>query len=371
MKIERITVWHKTLPLSKPYWFSGGRLKVEALDSTLVRIDTSDGLSGWGEGCPWGHSYLPAFGGGIRAAIDLLAPFLLGEDPREIGRLNRLMDLMLPGHQAAKSPLDMALWDLAGKRAGEPLYRLFGGAEGEGVAINSSISSGTPEEMVALIEAARAKGYRTHSAKVGGPNPDLDIARINAIEEARLSGEFITFDVNRAWTPAVAVEVMNAVDCNGWFEQPCESLRECAEVHARVKQPIMLDECVHDFQDHLEAWNLRACEGVKVKPNRLGGLTKALQVRDFCLSVGWCMHIEDLGGTVLADTAALHLAYATPLEKRLASWLCHAHLTDECDPAPGKGARNRDGLAVLPDEPGLGVEPSEAWLGAPHAVHEA
>ena len=84
MKIARITVWRKTLPLAKPYWLSGGRLKFEALDSTFVRIDTDDGLSGWGEGCPWGHTYLPAFGGGLRAGLELLAPALMGRDPRNI-----------------------------------------------------------------------------------------------------------------------------------------------------------------------------------------------------------------------------------------------------------------------------------------------
>ncbi len=56
MRISRITAWQKTLPLKKPYWLSGGRLKFEALDSTILRIDTDEGVSGWGEGCPWGHT---------------------------------------------------------------------------------------------------------------------------------------------------------------------------------------------------------------------------------------------------------------------------------------------------------------------------
>ena len=80
--------------------------------------------------------------------------------------------------------------------------------------------------------------------------------------------------------------------------------------------------------------NERACEGVKVKPNRLGGLTKARQVRDFGVSVGWQMHIEDLGGSALADTGHSSDA-STPDANRLASWLCHYHLSD--DPVPGAG----------------------------------
>ncbi|WP_350335545.1 mandelate racemase/muconate lactonizing enzyme family protein [Coralliovum pocilloporae] len=369
MKIKRITVWQKTLPLSKPYWLSGGRLKFEALDSTILRIETDTGLSGWGEGCPWGHTYLPAFGGGIRAGLELLAPQLLGQQATAIDRLNQMMDVVLPGHPYIKSPIDIALWDLLGKHAELPVYTLLGGADGDHIDVNSSISTGTPDEMVSLIEEARAKGYRTHSAKLGGGHPQTDIDRIEAIEAALQPDEFVTYDINRAWTPAVAIEVMNSASARGWFEQPCETFDQCRHVRQHTTQPIMLDECMHSLQDHLDGWRYGACEGVKVKPNRLGGLTKSRQVRDFCTSVGWRMHIEDVGGTVLADTAAMHLALSTKAENRLASWLAHAHLID--DPAPDQGARNRDGKVVLPDKPGLDVEPDLDWLGEPVAVYGA
>ena len=78
MKITCITLWHKSLPLAKPYWLSGGRLKFEVLDSTFVRVDTDEDLSGWGEDCPWGNTYLPAHGLGIRAGIETMAPAILG-----------------------------------------------------------------------------------------------------------------------------------------------------------------------------------------------------------------------------------------------------------------------------------------------------
>ena len=367
MRIARITVWQKDLPLAEPYWLSGGRLKFEALDSTFLRIDTDEGLSGWGEGCPWGNSYLPAHGRGIRAALEILALALIGRDPREIDALNRLMDVTLPGHLYAKSPLDVALWDILGRSSGLPLSTLFGGAEGESVPANSSISTGSAEVMIARVEWSRAAGYRTHSLKVGGEAPGVEIARIEALEAARQPDELFTYDVNRAWTPGVAIEVMNAVTATGWFEQPCETLDQCAQVHNNSRQPLMLDECLHSFQDHLAAWKAGACEGIKVKPNRVGGLTKARRVRDFGLSVGWQMHIEDVGGTVLADTAALHLALSTPDENRLGSWLCQSHLVD--DPAPGEGARLIDGAIRLPEAPGLGISLDENWLGDPLAVY--
>ncbi len=368
MKITRLSVWQHDLPLAEPYWLSGGRLKFEALDSTFLRIDTDDGLSGWGEGCPWGHTYLPAHGPGLRAAIQTLAPALLGQDPRSPDHINRVMDTQLPGHPYAKSPIDIACWDILGQAAGLPLWKLLGGAEATPVTVNSSISTGTPDEMIARIQIAARQGYTVHSAKVGGSDPDIDIARIEAISAALPQGHRVTFDVNRAWTPAMAIEVLNSTKARDWVEQPCETLDQCAHVAARVANPIMLDECMHTVQDHLEAWKRGACEGVKVKPNRVGGLTKARQIRDFGVSVGWQMHIEDVGGSALADTAALHLASATPDENRLASWLCHYHLAD--DPVPGQGARNAKGFATPPTRPGLGVTPDPDILGTPVAIYE-
>ena len=129
----------------------------------------------------------------------------------------------------------------------------------------------------------------------------------------------------------------------------------------------MLDECLHDFQGPLDAWTRDACAGVKVKPNRVGGLTKARRIRDFGVAVGWAMHIEDTGGSALADTAAIHLAASTPEANRLASWLCQDHLS--VDPVPGQGARNEDGFATPPSAPGLGVAPDPDRLGAPSASY--
>ena len=127
MRISRITVWQMDLPLSKPYYLSGGRLRFDRLDSTFVRIDTDAGLSGWGESCPWGHSYLPAHGPGVRAGLEILAPAVIGADPRCLDHVNRLMDVALPGHNYVKSAVDMACWDVLGKVAGLSVNTLLGG----------------------------------------------------------------------------------------------------------------------------------------------------------------------------------------------------------------------------------------------------
>ncbi|MCY4541267.1 MAG: mandelate racemase/muconate lactonizing enzyme family protein [Rhodobacteraceae bacterium] len=368
MKITRITMWQLTLPLKRPYLLSGGRLGVQQLDSTFVRVDTDEGLSGWGESCPWGHNYLPAHGAGVRSAIELLAPGLIGKDPRALDCINLAMDETLPGHLHAKSPLDIACWDILGQSAALPLWKLLGGCEAARIPVNSSIPTGTASEMIAQIDDARIRGCRFHSAKIGGLDVDCETKRVGEILANMAAGEQVTFDVNRAWTPAAAVAVMNSVDARSWFEQPCETMDQCAHVASRVRQPILLDECLHTFQDHLDAWRLSACEGVKIKPGRLGGLTKARRIRDLCMEVGWQMHIEDVGGSALADTAAIHLAAATSPHFRLASWLGNDHLN--VDPVPGQGARNLEGMAKPPEVAGLGVVPDANRLGSPYASFE-
>ena len=114
MKITGISVWQCDLPLHKPYYLSGGRLRFDVLDSTFVRIDTDAGISGWGEACPWGVTYLPAFGRGVRAGLAEIAPQLLGRDPRRSDVVDAIMDTALPGHPYVKSALDMACWDILG-----------------------------------------------------------------------------------------------------------------------------------------------------------------------------------------------------------------------------------------------------------------
>ena len=369
MQIVGIAVFQLTLPLEKPYWLSGGRLKFEAIDSTIVRLDTDAGVSGWGEGCPWGSTYLPAFGGGIRAGIAEIAPAALGLDPRRTEVVGRAMDTALPGHLYVKSAIDMACWDILGKATGLPLCELLGGRTEGPVTLHSSISTGTPEEMIGYVADARAKGYHIHSAKVGS-DVAADIARIDALAAALPPDESLTFDVNRAWLPDQAIQVMNATaDPGAYFEQPCETMEECIAVRRATRQPIILDESIQTYQDLLRAWSERACEAIGLKVNRVGGLTKARRMRDFCVATGMRMNIEDTGGTVLADTAAVHLAQATPATHRRATWLCHDMIS--VDMAPGMGARNRNGVTEAPDAPGIGVAPDQAVLGEPVAVYGA
>ena len=367
MRIVRLTVFGLTLPLQRPYELQGGRLRFEELDSTFVRLDTDEGVSGWGEACPWGSTYLPAFAGGIRTGIGELAPTLIGQDPRRTDVVNAVMDTALPGHPYVKSAIDVACWDILGKTTGLAVCDLLGGRRPGDVTIQSSIPSADPPEMLGTIERFHAKGYTIHSAKVGS-DVAADIERIEYLAERMPAGTSLTIDANRAWIPDQAIRVMRATEAvDAHFEQPCETYEESLQVRRATRQPIILDEIIHTYGDLIRAHQDRACEGIGLKPNRVGGLTKARRIRDFCVQTGLVLNIEDTGGTALADTAAVHLAQSTPARYHHGTWFCHEMIT--VDPIIG-GARNLGGITRAPDSPGLGAEPDQASLGVPLAVYE-
>ena len=371
MKIVRISLFQKTLRLARPYRLSGGRLLFTELDSTLVKMEADSGLVGWGEGCPWGNTYLPAHGPGIRAAAKFLAPAILGLDPRAVNRVNDAMDLALPGHLYAKSALDVACWDLFGQRAGAPLCDLLGGGLAPAPIVSSTSTSGKTDEMTAELARWRELGYFRHSVKIGGADSALDIARIRAHEKIRRPGERIIYDANRSWTPAQAVTVMRAVSDlpEVSFEQPCETLDQCAAVRARVFQPISIDERAETIPDVLRIARDGVGDIINIKINRVGGLTKARTIRDIALNSGVQVLVMDSGGSVVADTAAAHLARTVRPEFLVGTWLCRDMLADDLAP-PEAGAWNQSGTAPVPDAPGLGVAPDESLLGDAVAVYE-
>ena len=126
-KIKRITAYQVDLPLHEgSYNWSGGKT-VNIFDSTIVAIETDDGLIGYGECCPLGPFYLPSYAEGVRAGIKELGPHLIGLDATDHSYINMVMDQCLKGHPYVKSPIDIACWDIKGKAANMPISKLLGG----------------------------------------------------------------------------------------------------------------------------------------------------------------------------------------------------------------------------------------------------
>ena len=147
MKISRILAYRVELPLTEgSYTWSGGKA-VTVFDSTVVAVETDSGVIGYGEVCPLGPFYLPAYASGVRTGIAEIGPHLLGEDPTQLGKLNRRMDAAMQGHPYVKSGLDMACWDILGKVTGQPVCLLLGGRHGEDFGLYRAISQESPSAM--------------------------------------------------------------------------------------------------------------------------------------------------------------------------------------------------------------------------------
>ncbi|HEY7574151.1 MAG TPA: mandelate racemase/muconate lactonizing enzyme family protein, partial [Thermoanaerobaculia bacterium] len=274
MRIRRIAAYRVELPIHEgSYNWSGGR-SVSVFDSTIVRVETDTGLAGHGEVCPLGPAYLPAYAEGVRAGLAVLAPQLLGEDPRELERLNLHMDAALKGHPYVKAGVDIACWDILGQAAGLPVATLLGGRYEEDFPLYRAISQESPGEMARKVAGYRAEGYRKFQLKVGG-DPETDVERIRAVRAELPPGDVLIADANTGWLPHQAARVVRAVrDLDVYIEQPCLSYEECLSVRRRTDLPFVLDETIDGIGVLLRAASDNAMDAVNLKISKLGGLTK-------------------------------------------------------------------------------------------------
>lgn len=362
MKIKRIQAYRVELPLREGnYKWSGGK-SVTVFDSTIVAVETDTGLVGYGEVCPLGPFYLPAYAEGVRAGIRELGPHLLGESPLELGKLNRRMDAALKGHAYVKSGIDMACWDILGKVTGQPVCILMGGRFGDSVTLYRAISQESPEAMAGRVAGYRAEGYRRFQLKVGGEAAD-DIARIHAVAAVLQPGDRLVADANTGWLMHDALRVVRAVrDVDVYIEQPCETYEQCLTVRQHTDHPFVLDEVIDNVDMLLRGHADRAMDVVNIKISKLGGLTKAKQARDLCVSLGVAMTLEDSWGGDIVTAAIAHFAHSTPSELQFTSTDFNSYVTV----SNATGAPQRvNGRMAASLAPGLGVEPRWDVVGKP------
>jgi L-alanine-DL-glutamate epimerase-like enolase superfamily enzyme len=360
MRITRLTAYRVELPLVEgSYQWAGGK-SVAVFDSTVVRVDTDDGLTGFGEVCPLGPAYLPAYANGVRAGLVELGPHLIGEDPLQLAKLNRTMDAVLKGHPYVKSAIDMACWDLLGKATGQPVCVLMGGRYDDDFGLYRAISQESPERMAAKVAGYRAEGYRRFQLKVGG-DPDVDVERIKAVSAVLKPGDRLVADANTGWRMHDALRVVRAIrDVDVYIEQPCLTYQECLTVRRHTDHPFVLDEVIDGIDVLVRGHADRAMDVVNIKVSKFGGLTKAKQARDLCVSLGIAMTLEDSWGGDIVTAAIAHLAHSTPPEFLFTSTDFNSYVTVSiADGAP----QRVNGRMAAGTAPGLGITPRMDVLG--------
>ena len=354
MEISKISVFQVDLPLHEGSYNWSGNKSVQVFDSTVVRIETDEGIIGHGEVCPLGPVYLPAYAEGARAGIQVLAPALLDQDPTQLVKLNRHMDATLKGHPYVKSAIDMACWDILGQATGQPVCNLLGGRYGDDFLLYRAISQEAPEAMAGKVAGYRAEGYRKFQLKVGG-DPETDIERIRAVSAELQRGDVLIADANTGWLMHQAARVVRAVkDIDVYIEQPCETFEECYSIRKMTDHPFVLDESIDGLPLLLRANSLQAMDVVNIKISKFVGLTMARLARDLCVSLGIAMTIEDSWGGDIITAAISHLAHSTPTELLFSSTDFNSYVTISiANDAPQS---NTGRLAASP-APGLVITP--------------
>jgi L-alanine-DL-glutamate epimerase-like enolase superfamily enzyme len=363
MRIARVEVYGYDLRyVHGDYVMSGGRV-VRALPSTVVRVITDQGPDGWGEVCPLGPTYLPAFAEGARAALRALVPALLGADPRNLAQVHDRMDGALRGHGYAKSPVDVACWDILGKAAGLPLVTLLGGLRQDRYPLYIAVPLGPADEMARYVEARRAEGIRRFQLKLGA-DPRDDAARVRRIVEITGDGDLIIADANGGWRVQEAITAARLIEplARVYLEQPCPTLEECAAVRKITTLPMIYDEIVTDVPSLLAGVGQGGAGGVNLKISRVGGLTRARLIRDLCEHLGVSLTIEDTWGGDLVTAAVSHLAASTRTEALFAVSFMNDWTREHI---AGYEPRSRDGFGGPPLGPGLGVDVDADLLAPP------
>ena len=271
------------------------------------------------------------------------------------------MDAALQGHPYVKSAIDIACWDILGKVTGQPVCVLLGGRYGDDFVLYRAISQESPEAMAKRVAGYRAEGYRRFQLKVGG-DPMVDIDRIRAVAAELQPGDRLIADANTGWLMHDALRVVRAVrDVDVYIEQPCRTYDECLTIRRHCDHPFVLDEVIDSIDPLLRGHADRAMDVVNIKISKFGGLTRAGQARDLCVSLGIAMTIEDSWGGDITTAAIAHLAHSTPTEYLFTSTDFNSYVTV----STAEGAPRRvDGRMAAPARPRPGYRAPDGRAGS-------
>jgi o-succinylbenzoate synthase len=322
-----------------PFVSASGSLADREL--VLVRLEDSSGWVGLGESAP-----LPDYHGvnvedvleALGACRDALGGAVSGASPHEALAEWRAM-AVLP----AVAAVDMALWDLEGRRAGQPVWRLLGAHAAEPVEVNYTIAAADRAGAAAQAGTARAAGFRCVKAKVGIGD---DAGRLAAVRAVLGPDVAIRLDANGAWSEEEAVAALGVLAPTGieLCEEPVRGLAQTRRVAAETSVPLALDETA----SAIGALEDRVCQAVCLKIASFGGITGVVQAAYQARASGYEVYLASTLDGPLGIAAALHAA-AVVHPERACGLATLSLFADREDPLPA-----RDGRIGVPEGAGLG-----------------
>jgi muconate cycloisomerase len=359
MRIRSVTPFWVSLPLTKPIKMATSI--VATAENMLVRMEDTDGIVGWGEA-----SSAPRMTGetpeSMIAAVEFMRAEIEGAAFEDVSSFADIIDHLMYGNSAAKSALDMAAYDLAGKRAGVPVAELLGGVARTQVPVLWMLGSGEVAGDVAAAKRMADGGFVAFKVKVGS-NVDLDLERCQAVRAALGPGVHISADANQGYSRDQALQFAAGAAGAGldFIEQPVayRDLEGMSAVSAATSVAIGTDEGVHSLADVELHHARKAARGASLKTIKLGGMTPVMNAGRRMQQLG--MHVN-LAGKIadssVASAGIVQLGIALPQLDWDASITCQ-YLAQDVAIEP---VRIEGGHARLNDRPGLGVEVDESKL---------
>jgi muconate cycloisomerase len=355
-KVEAIPV---AIPFLKPVLMGGGQ-KIEHSESLIVRIESANGLVGWGEA-----SAAPVMTGdtlpAMTEAVDKhLAPRLVGRNAFHRAELSRVLLEALIGNTGAKAACDIALHDLAGKHYGAPLVDLIGGKARQALLALAQLGNPQVEEDIAEARKKQRDGYTYFKLKVGVKRVEQEIEAAHALRTALGPEAVLCADANMGMTVANARKfVLGAADANLlYLEQPFRD-NDLANMLALARvspMPLCADESAHSVEAIMDWQRAGAIAGVNLKTIKLGGIVPTLRAAAVSDTLGLAINLASkTGESSIAVAALTHLGYAVPnLEWGIN--INNHYLATDLVRTP---LRQANGSVECPSAPGLGVEVDE------------
>ena len=365
MKITRIESIPICVPLKKGLTAKTAHGEHAVSPYVIVKVHTDAGIVGLGEATISGLWSGETQAGTVAAIAEYIAPQLIGTDPRNISAARRAMDFVIKLNPFTKAAVEMALWDIAGKAVGLPVYQLLGGKVRDRVRIKLVVWARDVAGSRAMAEGHLALGVSCVKVKTG-LDPESDIARVRAVREVAGPNIPLTIDSNCGWTIQQAKYCLRQLaDVNLLLaEQPIPpgDPAAMAELRRDTPAPIMADESVFTLQD---AWLLtlhRAADIFSIYPGKHGGIAATAEIIAVAKAAGLRCTIGSNLELGIGTAAMLHVAAAFPEvdtdsfpADTIGPFYHEADLlTQPLDLGPP--------YAMVPTGPGLGVELDEAQL---------